>query len=67
MTGSGGGWTLLQAVAVVLAVEGLLYATFPGAMRRALASVAAAPDERLRLGGLVAAILGVGIAWLLQS
>lgn len=58
---------LLQGVAVVLALEGIAYALAPGAMRRALAVMAAAPEQRLRLGGLVAAVLGVGLAWLLQG
>ena len=38
-----------------------------GAMRRALAMLALAPEQRLRVGGLVAAGLGVAIAWLLQG
>jgi hypothetical protein len=58
---------LLQGVAVVLALEGLLYAVAPGAMRRALRSLAEAPEQRLRIGGLVAAMLGVGLAWLLKA
>ncbi len=58
---------LLQGVAVVLALEGIAYALAPGAMRRALATLAAAPDQRLRIGGLVAAVLGVGIAWALKG
>lgn len=58
---------LLQGVAVVLALEGIAYALAPAAMRRALASLAQAPEQRLRIGGLVAAALGVGIAWLLQG
>ena len=58
---------LLQGVAVVLALEGIAYAVAPGAMRRALAMLALAPEQRLRLGGLVAAGLGVAIAWLLQG
>ena len=58
---------LLQGVAVVLALEGMAYALAPGAMRRALSALAAAPDQRLRLGGLVAAVLGVGLAWALKG
>lgn len=58
---------LLQGVAVVLALEGILYALAPGAMRRALARLAEAPENRLRVGGLVAAVLGVGLAWLLKA
>jgi uncharacterized protein YjeT (DUF2065 family) len=56
---------LLQAVAAVMALEGVLYALFPGVMRRAMSMIAAASEERLRLGGLIAAALGVALAWAL--
>jgi hypothetical protein len=55
---------VLAGVAVVLALEGLAYAVFPNQMKRMLASLAAAPEERLRMGGLVAAAIGVALAWL---
>jgi len=58
---------LLQGVAVVLALEGIAYALAPAAMRRALTALAEAPEQRLRLGGLVAAVLGVAIAWMLKG
>jgi hypothetical protein len=58
---------LLQGVAVVLALEGIAYAVAPGAMRRAVMAMAAAPDQVLRVAGLSAAVLGVGLAWLLQG
>lgn len=58
---------LLAGLAVAVAIEGLVYALFPGFMRRVLATLALAPEERLRAGGLVAACLGVGIAWLLAG
>lgn len=58
---------LLQGVAVVLALEGIAYALAPGAMRRALSALAEAPEQRLRLGGLLAAVLGVGLAWALKG
>ena len=58
---------LLMGVAVVLAVEGLVYAVAPAAMQRALASLVAAPPERLRIGGLVAAVIGVALAWALKA
>jgi uncharacterized protein YjeT (DUF2065 family) len=56
---------VLAGVAVVLAIEGLLYAVAPGAMRRVIGTLAALPEDRLRLGGLIAAGLGIGLAWLL--
>lgn len=57
----------LMGVAVVLAVEGLVYAVAPTAMQRALATLAEAPPERLRTGGLVAAVMGVALAWALKG
>jgi hypothetical protein len=56
---------LLAGVAVVLAIEGLLYAAFPGAMRRAVGFLAAAPEGSLRAGGLAAACIGIALAWVL--
>jgi uncharacterized protein YjeT (DUF2065 family) len=50
----------------VLALEGLAYAIAPGFMRRMLASLAETPEARLRIGGLVAAVGGIGLAWLLK-
>lgn len=58
-------WQVLAGIAVVLAVEGLLYAIAPAAMRRAVAALAEQPEARLRTGGLVAAVLGVALAWVL--
>jgi uncharacterized protein YjeT (DUF2065 family) len=58
--------TLVQGIAVVLALEGLAYAIAPGFMRRMLASLAETPEARLRLGGLIAAAGGIGLAWLLK-
>ncbi|MCQ4158316.1 DUF2065 domain-containing protein [Roseomonas sp. GC11] len=56
---------LLAGVGVVLALEGLLYAVFPGAMQRAVANLALLPPERLRWTGLAAAVAGVALATLL--
>jgi uncharacterized protein YjeT (DUF2065 family) len=58
-------WQVLAGVGVVLAVEGLLYAVAPEAMRRAVAALAAQPEQRLRAGGIAAAIIGVALAWAL--
>ena len=52
-------------VAVVAALEGLLYAAFPDAMRRALAGIVALPPERLRMAGLGVAMVGVVLATLI--
>ncbi|WP_083747457.1 DUF2065 domain-containing protein [Teichococcus deserti] len=60
--------TLMQLIAgafAFLALEGLLYAAFPEAMRRMLATTLALPPERLRLVGLAVAAVGIGLATLL--
>jgi uncharacterized protein YjeT (DUF2065 family) len=36
-------------------------------MRRALVALASTPDQGLRMGGLVVAVVGVGLAWVLQG
>jgi hypothetical protein len=61
------GTTILMGVAVALALEGLVYAVAPTAMQRALATLAQAPPERLRLGGLAAAAAGIALAWALKA
>lgn len=58
---------LLQGVAVVLALEGIAYALAPEAMRRGLMALIQAPEQLLRIGGLVAAVIGVSVAWLLNG
>lgn len=57
---------LLPALALLLAVEGLILAVFPGAMRVLFARMALEPDAALRRGGLISAVLGVGALWLLR-
>lgn len=56
-------WT---ALALVLVVEGAVYALFPEAMKRAAARTVAIPPQTLRLAGLAAACLGVGLVWLVR-
>jgi uncharacterized protein YjeT (DUF2065 family) len=57
----------LTAVALVLVIEGGLYALFPGGMRRMMAQMQEIPEGRLRLMGLVGAVLGVVGVWLLRG
>ncbi|WP_029007264.1 DUF2065 domain-containing protein [Azospirillum halopraeferens] len=57
-------WT---ALALILVIEGALYALFPGTMRRVIAEALILPEGSLRLGGLCAAAAGVAIVWLLRG
>ncbi|MCC7426147.1 MAG: DUF2065 domain-containing protein [Alphaproteobacteria bacterium] len=58
---------LILALGLLLAVEGLLYAAFPGLMRRAIAQALLMPPDALRIGGLIAAIIGVGLVWFVRG
>lgn len=58
---------LLSALGLVLAIEGALYAAFPGPMRRALAAIGTQPDNALRSTGMLALILGVVLVWLVRG
>lgn len=57
---------LLTALGLAVAIEGLLYALFPNAMKKMMLQVLAQPQTSLRTAGLVAAIAGVGIVWLIR-
>ena len=50
---------LLTALALAVALEGMIYALFPEAMRRFMLHVLEMSDNSLRLAGIVAAIVGV--------
>jgi uncharacterized protein len=56
-------WT---ALALVLVIEGILYALFPEGMKRVAARAMTVPPQALRGAGLVAAAIGVVIVWLLR-
>ena len=57
---------LLTALALVLVIEGGLYALFPEAMKRAAARALLVPPQALRLAGLGAACVGVVLVWLVR-
>lgn len=54
---------LVAALGLALAVEGLLFAAFPDAVRRAMIEAAQTPSDRMRLVGIVSAVAGVVIVW----
>jgi uncharacterized protein YjeT (DUF2065 family) len=56
-------WTSL---ALVLVIEGVLYALFPEGMKRAAARAMMIPPQVLRLAGLAAVCLGVALVWLVR-
>lgn len=58
---------LISALGLALAIEGALYALFPDAMKRLMATVQLQPENQLRAAGVAAACLGVGLAWLVRG
>jgi uncharacterized protein YjeT (DUF2065 family) len=54
---------LLTAVGLVLVLEGAAYALFPGGVRRLLEVARATPEDRLRIGGMAAAAIGLVLVW----
>lgn len=50
---------LVMMLLFFLAMEGLLYAAFPEAMKKAMAEISQMSAETLRIAGLVSALIGV--------
>ena len=51
---------------LILIVEGLIYAIFPERMKALLNRMVAVPVTALRSGGLIAAVGGFGLLWLIR-
>ena len=58
---------LVAALGLALAVEGLLFAAFPEAVKRAMVDAAQTPSERMRIVGIGSAVLGVVIVWFVRG
>ena len=54
---------LVAALGLALAVEGILFAAFPASVGRAMDEGAHTPSDRMRLVGIVSAVVGVAIVW----
>ena len=57
----------LVALGLVFAIEGLVFAAFPGTAKRAMASVLETPEAALRLVGILSALVGVLLIWLVRG
>ncbi|MEE2996440.1 MAG: DUF2065 domain-containing protein [Pseudomonadota bacterium] len=58
---------LIVAIALILVLEGSLYALFPEGMRKMALQIERMPASLLRRAGLLAATIGVGIIWLVRN
>ena len=57
----------LIALGLVFAIEGLVFAAFPAAVKRAMTHVMETPDGALRIVGVVSALIGVVLIWLVRG
>lgn len=58
---------LLLALGLMFALEGLAFAAFPGAMRRAMRDAAETPEQVLRLLGFASAAIGIVLVWAIRG
>jgi uncharacterized protein len=58
---------LATALGLVLVIEGLLYACVPGSLKRLMLQMQAVPDDTLRMAGVAAVAIGVGLVWLARA
>lgn len=57
---------LIAALGLMLAIEGLCLAAFPGIWRRAMRAVLHAPEMPMRLAGLLVGAFGVLVVFLVR-
>jgi hypothetical protein len=55
------------AFGLLLVIEGCLYALFPNGMKRVIVAVIDVSPEILRITGLIAALLGLGLVWIIRG
>ena len=58
---------LFTALALVLVLEGALWAVSPDGMKRAAVMALGIGNQQLRVGGLIAAVIGVLVVWLVRG
>jgi uncharacterized protein YjeT (DUF2065 family) len=56
----------LDAVGLVLVLEGLLYGLLPNFAKKLAEQVKMLPEPTLRVAGLVSVAAGVGVVWLVR-
>ena len=58
---------LVTALGLFLAFEGVIYAGFPGFVKRMGFDVSQMDEGHLRTGGLIALAVGFGLVWLIRG
>jgi uncharacterized protein YjeT (DUF2065 family) len=60
-------YDFLVALGLVFVLEGIMLAAFPAATKQAMASVLGTPEGTLRLIGVVSAVFGLVVVWLVRG
>jgi len=55
------------AIGLVFAIEGLIFAAFPRVAKRLAANALETPEGSLRIAGVVSAVVGVALVWLVRG
>ena len=58
---------IITGIALVLILEGLVYALAPSLVERLLEALREMPLEARRLTGLLSALVGVALLWLMRG
>lgn len=57
----------IVALGLVFVIEGIIFAASPTSAKNAMAHVLETPDGTLRVIGIVSAVLGVVLVWLVRG
>jgi len=57
----------LAALGLAIVIEGLLYAAFPGQMKKMLASILSMPASSIRAAALACAAVGLVLLWFVRG
>jgi uncharacterized protein len=60
-------YDFLVALGLLFVMEGLVCAAFPGSAKRAAAAVLETPENVTRIVGIVSAVLGIAVIWLVRG
>lgn len=58
---------LVTALGLFLVIEGIIYGAFPSLGRKVGEFLRTAPEDLLRITGLVSAALGLGVVWIART
>jgi len=60
-------YDFLAALGLFFAIEGIFLAAFPGGAKRTMAIVLEMPDGPLRIAGIVSALVGLLVVYLVRG